>query len=93
MDGRSWDEVQQNATVRKRLAKLMARDCFRNTGELENLHAEGRLDDQEMKALMIEVVDQCYDVLMELCSPHGDDNGLKQRDAVPGWNDPEMRIF
>ena len=86
MEGRSWEEVQQNETVRKRLAKLMARDCFRNAAELEGLHAEGRLDDQEIKALMIEVVDQCYDFLMELCSPRGDDmiDGLKQRDAVPG---------
>jgi len=95
MDGRSWEEVQQNQTVRKRLAKLMARDCFRNTAELENLHAEDRIDDHEMKALMTEVVDQCYDFLMELCSPHGNEviDGLKQRDAVPEWNDPEMRIF
>ena len=73
----------------------MARDCFRNTAELENLHAEDRIDDHEMKALMTEVVDQCYDFLMELCSPHGNEviDGLKQRDAVPEWNDPEMRIF
>jgi hypothetical protein len=50
MDGRSWEEVQQNATVRKRLAKLIARNCFRNTTALENLHTEDRIDDQEMKA-------------------------------------------
>jgi hypothetical protein len=95
MDGRSWEEVQQNATVRKRLAKLMARDCFRNTTELEDLHAEDRFDDNEMKALMMQAVDQCYDFLIELCSPHGDEiiNELKRRDAVPEWNDPEMRIF
>jgi hypothetical protein len=57
--------------------------------------AEGAvLSDQEMKVLMIDVVDHCYDFLMELCSPHGDAiiDDLKRRDAVPEWDDPEIRI-
>jgi hypothetical protein len=37
-----------------------------------------------MKALMIDVVDYCYDFLMELCSRHGAEimEDLKERDAV-----------
>ena len=33
-----FKELRENDTMRKRLAKLMARDCFRNT-KLEDLHA------------------------------------------------------
>jgi hypothetical protein len=113
-------ELKDNATLRKRLAKLMARDCFRNT-VLEDFHAGkvpssqtgdysdvkvvtpygeiqwealSRISDAEMKALMIEVVDHCFDFLMELCRPHGAQiiDDLKQRDKVPEWNDPEPMI-
>ena len=59
-------ELKDNATLRKRLAKAMAKHCFRNT-KLEDLHGADRIDDEEMKALMIDVVDHCYDYLMELC--------------------------
>lgn len=67
----------------------MAHDCIRNTF-LEELHADDRFDDDEMRALMIDVVDHCYDFLMELCSPHGVDviEDLKRRDELPEWNDP-----
>jgi hypothetical protein len=72
----------------------MAHDCLRNTKELENMHAADRFSDEEMKALMTDVVDYCYDFLMELCSPHGADiiHNLKQRDQVPEWDDPKVRI-
>jgi hypothetical protein len=33
-------QLKCDATLRKRLAKKMAADCFRNTKELENMHAE-----------------------------------------------------
>jgi hypothetical protein len=91
MDAAHFEEIQTNTVVRKRLAKLMAKNCFRNT-RLEDLHS--RISDQEMKVLMIDVVDHCYDFLMELCSPHGDAiiDDLKRRDAVPEWDDPEIRI-
>jgi len=83
-------ELKDNATLRKRLAKRMARDCFRNTKALEDLHAAGRISQNEMKALMVDVVDYCHDFLMELCSPHGSDiiEDLKRRDELPEWNDP-----
>jgi hypothetical protein len=38
MNVKSLEEMQNNEVVRKRLAKAMARDCFRNT-KLEDFHA------------------------------------------------------
>ncbi len=72
----------------------MAHDCFRNTIELEDMHAAGKLSDDDMKALMIDVVDYCFDFLMELCSPLGPDliENLKRRDELPEWNDPVPMI-
>ncbi len=54
-----------------------------------------RLSDPEMREHMIDVVDHCYDFLMELCSSHGAEiiDNLMRRDELPGWNGPEMRIF
>jgi hypothetical protein len=39
MDISSLQEIQRNEIVRKRLAKLMALECFRNAGLFEDLHA------------------------------------------------------
>jgi hypothetical protein len=39
MDLKSLQDIQHNELVRKRLAKVMALHCFRNTAELEDLHA------------------------------------------------------
>jgi hypothetical protein len=39
MDISSLQEIQHNDLVRKRLAKLLALECFRNARELEDLHA------------------------------------------------------
>lgn len=88
-------ELKTDATLRKRLAKKMAHDCFRNTKKLEDMHAAGQLSDDDMKALMTDVVDYCFDFLMELCSPHGAEiiDDLKRRDELPEWNDPEPMIF
>jgi hypothetical protein len=88
------DELKNDATLRKRLAKKMAHDCFRNTKELEDMHAAGQLSEEDMKALMTDVVDYCFDFLMELCSPHGADiiELLKRRDELPEWNDPVPMI-
>jgi hypothetical protein len=88
-------ELKTNEIVRKRLAKLMARDCFRNSTKLEDMHAADQIDDQEMQDLIVNVVDRCYDFLMELCSPQGAEiiEDLKQSDKVPNWNDPRPMIF
>jgi hypothetical protein len=112
-------ELKNNAILRGRLAKQMARDCFRNT-ILEDFHAGkapssqtgdysdvkvvtpygeiawnrlSRLSDAEMKALMIDVVDHCFDFLVDLCSEPEIIERLKLRDALPGWNEPEPVIL
>ena len=43
-------ELKDNEIVRKPLANLMARDCFRNSTKLEDMHAADRIDDEEMKS-------------------------------------------
>jgi hypothetical protein len=60
------DELKDNATLRKRLAKKMAHDCFRNTKTLENVHAADKISDGEMKEIMKEAADKCYDLLLDL---------------------------
>jgi hypothetical protein len=94
MDTSHFSDIQNDDVLRKRLAKKMAHDCFRNT-TLENFHATGLIDDSEMKALMIDVVDHCYDFLMDLCSTHGNDiiENLKLRDELPEWNEPKLLAF
>ena len=43
---------------------------------------------------MIDVVDYCFDFLMEMCSPQGAEimDDLKRGDELPGWNDPVPMI-
>ncbi len=87
-------EIQTNEVLRKRLAKFLALHCFRNT-ELENLHSGtglSRFDNDEMKALMIDVVNHCDRFLAIIFStPVGDEliEELGRRDLVPEWNDPD----
>lgn len=113
------DDIRDD-DLRKRLAKLMALRCFRNS-KLEDLHAGvvpsseagdytdvrvvspfgeipwarlSRLSDDEMRQLMIDVVDRCYTFLTELSAePTGRamlDN-LRDRDPLPTWNQPKLR--
>jgi hypothetical protein len=113
-------DLKNDDLLRKHLAKLMARDCFRNSRVLEDFHGGtspssetadfsdvrvvspfgeiawndlSRLSDDEMKALVIDLVDRCYDFLMELCSPHGAElvEELKTIDKLPNWNDPQRQ--
>lgn len=52
-----------------------------------------RFNDDEMKTLMIDVVDHCYEFLSLLfASPQGNRLValLKERDAVPRWNEPQL---
>jgi ligand-binding SRPBCC domain-containing protein len=112
--------LKNDDILRKRLAKVLARECFRNT-KLEDFHAGttpssaagdysdvkvvspfgeipwtkvSRLSDEEMKALMIDVVNHCYEFVSKL---FGDATGetiieiLRQRDLMPKWNDPEVK--
>ena len=117
MNADNLKEIGSNEVVRKRLAKYMALQCFRDT-KLEEFHggtsprsATGdysdvkvlspfgeipwnrlsRLNNDEMKALMIDVVNHCDRVLdMLFTTSAGDDviKELKKRDVVPTWDDP-----
>lgn len=83
--------IATDEQLRKRLAKLMAQQCFRNT-ELENLHADGKISQEEMKALMIDVVNKTYTCLTRLlCSSKITAltiQFLQQQDVLSYWNDP-----
>jgi len=113
------EAVQASDLVRKRLAKLMALRCFRNT-TLEDLHAGifptsqsgnytdvkvvspygeipwqrlGRFSDDQMRTLMIDVVNHCYAFLIELFeSQRGEQivELLKVQDVQPRWKEPEL---
>lgn len=87
-------EIQANDTLRRRLAKKMAHDCFRNS-KLEHFHAypEERLNDAEMKELMIDVVNNTYDFLCLLFGPRGEQvvKYLSMRDSLSKWNDPDVK--
>ena len=63
--------------------------------KLEDMHAAGEISDEEMQTIMKQATDKCYDLVLDLCSPHGADiiDDLKQRDEVPQWDDPEVRIY
>jgi len=93
MDKKSLEEIQDNELIKKRLAKLIAHDCFRNT-ELENFHADpdSRLSDAEMKELMIDVVNHTYSFVSQLFGPDGERmvEQLKNYDPVPEWDEPKF---
>jgi hypothetical protein len=118
MNDAPLQEIATNEVLRKRLAKLMALRCFRNTvlaefhsgtvpgsraGDFSDVRVVSpygeipwkrlsRLSDDEMKVLMIDVVNHCYAFLSDLFkSTEGRAivESLKQRDPVVGWYDPE----
>jgi ligand-binding SRPBCC domain-containing protein len=54
----------------------------------------GRFSDDEMKLLMIDVVDHCYEFLSELLDQRSAAvlvKRLKLRDPLPRWNNPRTR--
>jgi len=86
-------ELKNDDVLRKRMAKWMARLCFRNIKGLENMHAADQIDNLEMKALMVDVVDHCYAFLVILCNAQGCESLfelLKLNDQLPQWDEPEM---
>jgi hypothetical protein len=72
MDYASWQEVQKNEVVRKRLAKRIVRECFRD-GEFENVHARSaELDNDAVKEIMTDAVNRMHIFLREWGqAPHG----------------------
>ena len=61
-------ELKNNETVQKRLAKFMAHFCFRNS-KLEDLH--NQISDDEMKDLMIDVVNRGYAFIWAIFASQG----------------------
>ena len=120
MTGKQAKLIAQDEQLRKRLAKFIALQCFRNT-ELENLHAGrvpdsrtgdysdvkvvspygeipwtelSRFNDEEMKTLMIDVVNHTYTWLTALfCVDNAADAMFKllsRTDVEPSWNEPQL---
>jgi ligand-binding SRPBCC domain-containing protein len=119
MTAKTLREIRHNTVLKKRLAKVMALHCFRNT-KLECLHAGispssktgdfndvkvvspygeipwtevSRFNDDEMKDLMIDVVNHCYDFLLVLFNDiKGNDiiELLKTTDVKKNWQDPTV---
>lgn len=96
MDITSWQEIQKNEVVRKRLAKKIVRECFRD-GEFEEFHSQlAELDDDAVKVIMTDAVNRTYVFLSKLSNAMGDliVERLKERDDVPDWDDPkDARLF
>lgn len=82
MTNEAWSEIQNNEVVRKRLAKKIVRDCFRD-GVFENFHTKGTtLTDNDVKAIMIDAVNRTYKLLSQLSIFAGDHiiGNLKEND-------------
>ena len=117
MNHKSLKELKNNDLLKKRLAKVMALQCFRNTN-LEDLHAGiapssktgdfsdvkvvspygeipwskvSRFNDDEMKELMSDVVNHCYNFLLDLFNDSRGDaivEVLTRTDPKSDWDDP-----
>ena len=61
-------ELKNDEIIRKRLAKWMAQFCFRST-KLEELH--DRINDEEMRVLMIDCASHCYALVCMLFATQG----------------------
>jgi hypothetical protein len=86
--------LKSDDETRKRMAKWMAHLCFRNS-KLEDMR--DRISDDEMKTLMIDVVNRSYFFLSILFKTKGSNEIielLKQGEHLPpewrDWKDPEI---
>jgi hypothetical protein len=114
----TFETFLNDEQMRKRLAKMIALQCFRNT-KLEDLHAGispsskagdysdvsvespygkiewaklSRFNDEEMKELMIDVVNRTYTLLCNMADRRVRNavfQALAQRDVEPRWNEPQ----
>jgi hypothetical protein len=95
-------KLLEDEEVRKRFAKLMVRDCFRNT-ILEDYHAGkelpkkykeySRITDLEMRFLMREAVDNMYLYLSAVIDGKMIDEVLgylKENDPLSFWDEPKI---
>jgi hypothetical protein len=91
MTPEQFDHLIKDEVIRKRLAKWMARDCFRENTDLESFH--DRISDSEMKQLMIGVVNNCYLLLSILANAEASAaliELIKLKDPLPQWNEPKL---
>lgn len=78
--------------AQKHLAKFLVAACIRNNTSLEELHGAGRLDDAEMKRLMIECADNVY-TFLKVCSDMEFMTKLvEQCDEIAYWDDPKLSM-
>lgn len=97
MDPRHLEEIQNNDILQQRLAKFMAKWCFRNT-ILEDFHGKkgskfsGRISQEEMELITKDFVNHCYQFIgMFFTTTHANGiiDGMKEKDACPELADPE----
>ena len=91
MTPEQFDQLINDEVIRKRLAKWIAHDCFRENTTLESFH--DRISEREMKELMIGVVNNCYLFLSILTSMEATTaliKLMKLKDPLPQWNDPKI---
>jgi hypothetical protein len=91
MTPEQFDQLINDEVIRKRVAKWMARDCFRENTKLESFH--DRISDSEMKELMIGVVNNCYLFLSILSNAEATASLvelMKLKDPLPQWNEPKL---
>jgi hypothetical protein len=86
-------ELKNDEALRKRLAKFLARECFRNSRKLEEMHTDGKIGQEDMKELMIEAVNRTYLYLSVILANKASAEiieYLEEHDPVPNWGEPEM---
>ncbi|MDA9475084.1 hypothetical protein XI03_11355 [Bradyrhizobium sp. CCBAU 65884] len=86
-----FDKLISDEVIRKRLARWMANLCFRENTELERFH--DRISDEEMKKLMIGVVDNCYLFLSILSNSKASASLIELMELkvpLPQWNEPKL---
>lgn len=72
---------KKRLNAKQQLAQALAYHCVRNT-RLEDIHANDRISDEEMKDLMIEVTNSIYTALV-----HPE---FLSRPVPPYWNAPKI---
>jgi hypothetical protein len=91
MTGKQIKRFATDEQLRKRLAKLIVQQCFRNT-EIENVHAEGKISQSDMRRIMVDSVNKTYtNLTMLLGSAELTDRLIELlsiQDMVSYWDEP-----
>lgn len=86
MEMNNLERLRKSKVLQKRLAKYIARFCFRDGTILEDLHSDpgSRISQAEMRALMIGAVQNCYMLVGLLIDEIDDRPGLLAACALNG---------